>query len=46
MVAHLVRLKLDLLRNTADPHTAGVFDPSIRGKTDQFVFKFVKPRAK
>lgn len=37
--------KLDLLRNSSDPHTAGVFDPAIRGKTDQFVFKFVRPRA-
>ncbi|MCP3730088.1 methyltransferase [Sphingomonas sp. MG17] len=36
--------KLDLLRNPADPRTASVFDASIRGKTDQFVFKFVKPR--
>lgn len=36
--------KLDVLRNPADPHTASVFDPSIRGKTDQFVFKFMKPR--
>lgn len=36
--------KLDLLRNTTDPHTANVFDASIRGKTDQFVFKFVRPR--
>ncbi|NOT42941.1 MAG: class I SAM-dependent methyltransferase [Alphaproteobacteria bacterium] len=34
----------DLLKNPADPHTANVFDPSIRGKTDQFVFKFVKPK--
>jgi predicted methyltransferase len=32
-----------LLRNTADPRTASVFDPSIRGKTDQFILKFVKP---
>jgi len=31
------------LRNPADPHTKKVFDPSIRGKTDQFVFKFRKP---
>jgi len=31
------------LRNPADPHKANVFDPSIRGKTDQFVFKFRKP---
>jgi predicted methyltransferase len=33
----------DVLRNPADPHTAIVFDPSIRGHTDQFVFKFRKP---
>lgn len=32
-----------LLRDAADPHTASVFDPSIRGKTDQFVLKFRKP---
>lgn len=38
--------KTDLLRSSADPHTASVFDASIRGKTDQFVFKFVKPRAR
>jgi len=31
------------LRNPEDPHTAIVFDPSIRGKTDQFVFRFHKP---
>ena len=35
---------LPLLANPADPHTALVFDPSIRGKTDQFVFRFRKPR--
>lgn len=35
---------LPLLANPADPHTASVFDPSIRGKTDQFVFKFRKPK--
>ncbi|MDR2239811.1 MAG: hypothetical protein LBE33_05150 [Zoogloeaceae bacterium] len=33
----------DALHNPADPHTAKAFDASIRGKTDQFVFKFVKP---
>lgn len=37
--------KLDLLRNTTDPHTASVFDASVRGKTDQFIFKFVRPRS-
>jgi len=35
---------LPLLANPADPHTASVFDPSIKGKTDQFVFKFRKPK--
>jgi predicted methyltransferase len=35
---------LPLLANPADPHTAKVFDPSIRGKTDQFIFKFRKPK--
>jgi predicted methyltransferase len=33
----------DVIRNSADPHTAIVFDPSIRGHTDQFVYKFRKP---
>ncbi len=33
----------DVLRNPADPHTANVFDPAIRGKTDQFVLRFRKP---
>jgi predicted methyltransferase len=34
----------NLLRNPADPHTARVTDPIIRGKTDQFILKFRKPR--
>jgi predicted methyltransferase len=34
---------LPLLAAPADPHTASVFDPSIRGKTDQFVYRFRKP---
>jgi len=34
----------DLLRNPNDPHTAIVFDPSIKGKTDQFILKFKKPK--
>jgi predicted methyltransferase len=33
----------DVLRNPQDPHTAKVFDPAIRGKTDQFILKFKKP---
>ena len=34
----------DAIRNAADPRTANVFDPAIRGKTDQFVLKFRKPK--
>jgi predicted methyltransferase len=34
----------DALRNSADPHTGMVFDPALRGKTDQFIYKFRKPR--
>jgi predicted methyltransferase len=33
----------DLLRNPADPHNIKVFDKSIRGRTDQFVYRFRKP---
>jgi len=33
----------DVLANPSDPHNIPVFDKSIRGKTDQFVYKFVKP---
>lgn len=33
----------DALRNPADPHTAKVFDPSVRGRTDQFVYVFQRP---
>jgi predicted methyltransferase len=33
-----------VLANPADPHDVAVFDPSIRGKTDQFVLRFRKPR--
>ncbi|WP_310540532.1 methyltransferase [Phenylobacterium sp.] len=32
-----------LLDVPADPRTANVFDPAIRGKTDQFILKFRKP---
>jgi predicted methyltransferase len=33
-----------LLADPNDPHDKSVFDPSIRGKTDQFVLKFRKPK--
>jgi|SRR5882672_636130 len=35
----------NVLRNPGDPRTAGVFDPSIRGHTDQFMMRFRKPAA-
>ena len=31
------------LRNAADDHGTNVFDPAIRGRTDQFAYKFRKP---
>lgn len=35
----------DLLRRASDPHTVAVFDPSVRGNTDQFMLRFRKPPA-
>jgi predicted methyltransferase len=32
-----------ILANSADDHSKNVFDPSIRGRTDQFLFRFKKP---
>jgi predicted methyltransferase len=34
----------EILRNPNDPHTDKVFEPQIRGKTDQFMLKFRKPK--
>ncbi|MGH8288944.1 MAG: class I SAM-dependent methyltransferase [Steroidobacteraceae bacterium] len=34
----------DVLRNPNDSHTKIVFDPSIRGHTDQFIYEFRKPQ--
>ncbi|HEX5420069.1 MAG TPA: methyltransferase [Gammaproteobacteria bacterium] len=34
----------DVLRNRADDHTLLVFNKAIRGHTDQFAYKFRKPR--
>ena len=33
-----------LLANKADDRSKNVFDPAIRGKTDQFVVRFLKPK--
>jgi predicted methyltransferase len=35
----------EVLRNAEDKHDLNVFDEAIRGKTDQFVYKFRKPAA-
>lgn len=32
-----------MLANNDDPHSVKVFDPSIKGATDRFVYRFVKP---
>jgi predicted methyltransferase len=32
-----------LLANKDDPHSIEVFDPSIKGETDRFAYRFVKP---
>ena len=31
------------LHRDDDPHTVLVFDPAVRGHTDRFVLRFVKP---
>ncbi len=33
-----------ILANKTDDHTKKVFDPSVRGHTDQFLFRFRKPK--
>lgn len=33
----------DVLRNPQDDHSKNVFDPSIRGHTDRFVYRFRRP---
>ena len=32
-----------MLTNKDDPHSIKVFDPSIKGETDRFAYRFVKP---
>ena len=32
-----------ILANKDDPHALKIFDPSIKGETDRFAFRFVKP---
>jgi predicted methyltransferase len=33
-----------ILANSSDDHTKVVFDPSVRGHTDQFLYRFKKPK--
>jgi predicted methyltransferase len=33
----------NMFANKNDPHAVKVFDPSIKGETDRFVYRFVKP---
>jgi predicted methyltransferase len=33
----------DILHNPEDDHSAKIFDPAIRGRTDKFIFRFRKP---
>jgi predicted methyltransferase len=33
----------DVLRNPSDSHAVIVFDPTVRGRTDQFAYRFRKP---
>lgn len=40
----ILEAQSNLLANPADDHSKLVFDPSIRGKTDRFIFKFRKPK--
>ena len=38
------RLVFNVVGSNCDDHTKNVFDPSLRGHTDQFVYKFSKPK--
>jgi predicted methyltransferase len=40
----IVEAESDLLAHSADDHTKNVFDPTLRGKTDQFVVRLRKPK--
>jgi predicted methyltransferase len=40
----VVEAESDMLAHAADDHTKVVFDPTLRGKTDQFVVRLRKPK--
>ncbi|CAN7322909.1 class I SAM-dependent methyltransferase [Mesorhizobium caraganae] len=39
----VLEAKSTMLANKDDPHSIKVFDPSIKGQTDRFAYRFVKP---
>ena len=39
----IIEAKSDLLAHSGDDHTKGVFDPSLRGDTDRFIYRLRKP---
>jgi len=41
----ILEAEASFLNNSQDDYSKVVFDPSVRGKTDRFVFKFIKPKA-
>jgi predicted methyltransferase len=38
-----IEAESNMLANSADDHTKGVFDPAVRGTTDQFMLRARKP---
>jgi predicted methyltransferase len=40
----VVEAESDVLAHAGDDHTKGVFDPALRGKTDQFTLRLRKPK--
>jgi predicted methyltransferase len=40
----ILEAQSEVLRNAGDDHQRAVFDPVVRGKTDQVVFRFRKPK--
>jgi len=43
-VGFVLEAQSDALRNTDDDHKRAIFDPNVRGRTDQVLFRFRKPR--
>lgn len=43
-VGFVLDAQSDILHNTTDAHNLPVFDEAVRGKTDQFILRFKKPK--